>query len=127
MSIVSKRMSVRKDFGTQGESQVAQMLEKKGFKIIGRNYKKVYGEIDLIAQKDNEIVFVEVKTRSNSYIEPENLISHAQQRKIIATAKAYVAEYNLIEYVWRFDAALLIGIPPYQTLTYIPNAFIEEE
>jgi putative endonuclease len=120
-------MSLRKDFGTQGESLVASMLEKKGYKIIARNYKKMYGEIDLIAQKDSEVVFVEVKTRSNSYIEPENLISPAQQRKIIATAKAYVAEYDLIEYVWRFDAALLIGIPPHQKLTYIPNAFIEEE
>jgi putative endonuclease len=120
-------MSVRKNFGTHGETYVAQTLEKQGYTIIGRNYKKLRGEIDLIAQKDNEIVFVEVKTRSYSYIEPENLISPAQQRKIIATAKAYVAEYDLIEYVWRFDAALLIGIPPHQTLTYIPNAFTEEE
>lgn len=120
-------MSLKKSFGTQGETLVAHTLEKEGYTIIGRNYKKRFGEIDLIAQKDNEVVFVEVKTRSNTYIEPENLISPAQQRKIIATAKAYVAEYDLIEYVWRFDAALLIGIPPYQTLTYIPNAFMEEE
>ncbi len=120
-------MTVKKIFGTEGENLVACNLEKEGYVIRGRNYRKPYGEIDLIAEKDNEIVFVEVKTRSGTYIEPENLISHAQQRKIIATAMAYVAEYDLIDYVWRFDAALLIGIPPYQTLTYIPNAFTQEE
>jgi putative endonuclease len=120
-------MTIRKTFGTQGEIYVAQTLEQQGYTIIARNYKKQFGEIDLIAQKNTEIIFVEVKTRSNTYIEPENLISPAQQRKIIATAKAYVAEYDLTEYTWRFDAALLIGIPPHQMLTYIPNAFIEEE
>lgn len=120
-------MSLKKSVGTQGEAHVAHTLEQHGYTIIGRNYKKRFGEIDLIAQKDTEIVFVEVKTRSNTYIEPENLISPAQQRKIIATAKAYVAEYDLTEYTWRFDAALLIGMPPHQMLTYIPNAFIDEE
>jgi len=120
-------MSTRKAFGSHGEAHIAQFLEKHGYAIIARNYKKPYGEIDLIAQKDQEIVFVEVKTRRSEFIEPENLISPAQQRKIIATAKAYIAEYDLIEYVWRFDAALLIGNPPNQTLTYIPNAFTQEE
>jgi len=120
-------MTLRKQFGSQGETLVARTLEKEGYAIIGRNYKKTFGEIDLIAQKDDTVIFVEVKTRSTSFIEPEYLISPAQQRKIIATAKAYVAEYDLIEYVWRFDAALLIGDPPHQILTYIPNAFTHEE
>ena len=120
-------MSVRKNFGTYGEELVAQDLQKQGYAIVARNYKKRFGEIDLIAQKNDELLFVEVKTRKNDYIEPENLISPAQQRKIIATAMAYVAEYDLVEYIWRFDAALLIGTPPYQTLTYIPNAFTQEE
>jgi putative endonuclease len=120
-------MSIRKIFGNNGESHTAQYLEKQGYTIVARNYKKQFGEIDLIAKKDQELVFVEVKTRSSCYIEPEYLISPAQQRKIIATAKAYIAEYDLMEYVWRFDAALLIGNPPHQKLTYIPNAFTQEE
>jgi putative endonuclease len=120
-------MSLKKVFGSQGEASVAAYLEKIGYVIIGRNYKKMHGEIDLIARKDSEIAFVEVKTRSNTYIEPENLISPAQRKKIIATAKVYAAEHDLVDYVWRFDAALLIGTPPYQKLTYIPNAFTEEE
>lgn len=120
-------MSIKKTFGANGEAHTAHYLEKQGYTIIARNYKKMFGEIDLIALKDDELVFVEVKTRSSSYIEPESLISPAQQRKIIATAKAYIAEYNLMEYVWRFDAALLIGTPPHQKLTYIPNAFTQEE
>jgi putative endonuclease len=120
-------MNIRKIFGSNGEAHIAQFLEKQGYAIIARNYRKPYGELDLVAKKDQELVFVEVKTRSSSYIEPEYLISRAQQRKIIATAKAYIAEYDLMEYVWRFDAALLIGNPPHQKLTYIPNAFTQEE
>jgi len=119
-------MNVKKTVGNQGETFVAETLIKQGYVIIERNYKKRYGEIDLIAQKDDEILFVEVKTRSGLYIDPENLISLAQQKKIIATAKTYAAEHNLCEHILRFDAALLIGIPPYQKLTYIPNAFTEE-
>jgi putative endonuclease len=120
-------MSLKKTLGNQGEAYVAQRLEKAGYTIIDRNYKKPYGEIDLIARKDNEIAFVEVKTRSSSYADAGNLVTPAQRKKIISTAKAYAAEHDLMDYVLRFDAALLIGIPPYQQLTYIPNAFTEEE
>jgi putative endonuclease len=120
-------MSTRKIFGSNGEAHIAQFLEMQGYTILARNYKKMHGEIDLIAKKDQELVFVEVKTRSSSYIEPEYLISPAQQRKIISTALTYIAEHDLVEYVWRFDAALLIGSPPHQKLTYIPNAFTQEE
>lgn len=120
-------MNIRKIFGASGEAHIAQFLEKQGYSIVARNYKKPYGEIDLIAQKGDELVFVEVKTRSSSYVEPEYLITPAQRRNIITTALAYIAEHDLTEYVWRFDAALLIGNPPQQTLTYIENAFTQEE
>lgn len=120
-------MNTKKILGANGEAHVAQFLQKQGYAIIARNYKKTYGEVDLIAQKDHELVFVEVKTRSSSYVEPEYLISPAQQRKIVTTALAYIAEHDLTEYVWRFDAALLIGNPPHQILTYIENAFTKEE
>ena len=120
-------MSIRKTFGNNGEAHTAQYLENQGYTIRARNYKKLHGEIDLIAEKNQELVFVEVKTRSSSYVDPEFLISPAQQRKIVSTALAYIAEHDLTEYVWRFDAALLIGNPPHQKLTYISNAFTQEE
>ena len=120
-------MNTKKIFGANGEAHIAQLLQQQGYAIITRNYKKPYGEIDLIAQKDDELVFVEVKTRSSSYVEPEYLISPAQKRKIVTTALAYIAEHDLTQYVWRFDAALLIGAPPHQQLTYIENAFTQEE
>lgn len=120
-------MGSRKIFGAHGEDLVARTLEQQGYIIIGRNYKKRYGEIDLVATKDDEIVFVEVKTRASCFVEPESLISPAQQKKITITAKTYIAEHNLEDYTCRFDAALLIGISPNQELTYIPNAFTDEE
>lgn len=120
-------MNAKKQFGASGEAHIAQFLERQGYTIVARNYRKLRGEIDLIAKKDDALAFVEVKTRSTSCIEPEYLISPAQQRKIIATALAYIVEHDLTECVWRFDAALLIGNPPHQTLTYIQNAFTQEE
>jgi putative endonuclease len=120
-------MNTKKEFGAWGEAQTAQFLERHGYTIIARNYKKLRGEIDLIAKKGDTLAFIEVKTRSSSCIEPEHLISPAQQRKVIATALAYIVEHDLTECVWRFDAALLIGNPPHQTLTYIKNAFTQEE
>lgn len=119
-------MTYKKQFGNNGEQLVATHLEKKGYAIVARNYKKRFGEIDLIAQKDDTVLFIEVKTRRASYIEPGQLISPTQQRKIITTARAYISEYNLTEHILRFDAALLIGEPPHQKLTYIPNAFMQE-
>lgn len=54
-----------KVLGIEGENAAAKFLEKKGYRIISRNYKTHIGEIDIIAQDGNTIVFVEVKTRGN--------------------------------------------------------------
>ena len=120
-------MIQKKQFGNDGEQYVAIKLEQQGYTIIARNYTKRFGEVDLIAQKDDTVIFVEVKTRRSAYIEPGQLISPTQQKKIIATAQAYIAEHDLTEHVLRFDAALLIGEPPHNEAIVISGVLVAKE
>jgi putative endonuclease len=90
----------RKEVGRVGESVAAQFLERKGFRIIERNYRKPWGEIDLIAEKGSIVRFVEVKTlsretmpdvsREMSDYRPEEQVHPAKLRKIARTAELYM-------------------------------------
>jgi putative endonuclease len=110
-------------FGTYGENLVVDYLKKNGFTVLERNYKKFYGEIDIIAQRDDTIVFVEVKMRQKAYFELSTLIIPSKQRKIIKTAESYVASKHLYEHILRFDVALVEGYGDQAKINYIPHAF----
>ena len=93
-SLMSKRGT-----GDLGESIVCQFLERRGFKIISRNYLKPWGEIDIVAEKGAVIHFVEVKTlsRENSTgvsremsHQPEDLVDERKLRKVARTAEIYM-------------------------------------
>ena len=86
--------------GAVGENIACKFLERKGYKILEKNYRKPWGEIDIIAIKDNEIRFIEVKAVSgdlenlsreiNTY-RPEEQIHPAKLKKIVRTAQLYMA------------------------------------
>ena len=115
-------MDNRKQLGIEGENYIAQTLEKDGFTIQHRNYRKRYGEIDIIACKDDLLVFVEVKCRKRAYFEATQLVPWGKQKKIIMVAKEYIARYDHADKVCRFDVALIEG----GQLTYLENAFTED-
>ncbi|HBB76105.1 MAG: hypothetical protein A2186_03790 [Candidatus Levybacteria bacterium RIFOXYA1_FULL_41_10] len=74
----------------KGENIACEFLKKKGYKIIERNFRKGYGEIDIIAIKDKTLVFVEVKTRtSNAYGTPFEAISYFKLKSLVKTAQFY--------------------------------------
>lgn len=73
-----------------GESASCRYLEKKGYKILERNFRKGYGEIDIIAVQKNTLVFIEVKTRSSEkFGTPFEAISSWKLRKLLAGARYY--------------------------------------
>lgn len=111
--------------GKKGEDLVARKLTREGFKILAQNYRKPFGEIDLIAIKNDLIIFVEVKMRQACYFDLAEVIIPSKQKKIIAVAKAYFAEYNYGHKTGRFDVALVEGTGENTTITYIPNAFMD--
>lgn len=89
--------------GETGEMYAAEFLKKKKYQIIEKNYRKRYGEIDIIAENKNYIVFVEVKTRhTDSMTSAADAVNRQKQLKIIKTASLYLAE-NETEKFCRFD------------------------
>ncbi len=76
--------------GKRGEEIAKKYLEKKGYKIIERNYKTKYAEIDLVARQKNELVLVEVRTKiGNDFGAPEDTINDKKRRKLRGNALAY--------------------------------------
>jgi putative endonuclease len=118
-------MHFRSQLGKQAEKKVGDYLQRQGFKILEYNYRKKHGEIDLIANKANLLVFVEVKMRQHAHFDLSDVITRNKQRKIIFVAKEYIAKRGWQEQSYRFDVALLLGTQETFDLTYIPNAFTE--
>jgi putative endonuclease len=114
----------KRTFGNKAEVFVVQHLKNQGYTIVERNYQKLYGEIDIIAQKDDIYAFVEVKLRRLSPVPIQASIPWPKQRKIILVARQYIAQNRLVNFVCRFDAALVqIDDNDQMNLQYIENAF----
>lgn len=93
-----------KQKGDLGENIACKYLLGKGAQILESNYKIKTGEIDIIIKLENEIVFVEVKSRSNiKYGYPSEAISYKKIKKIISTAKYYILKNDLYNVPIRFD------------------------
>jgi len=116
-------MSDSKKLGKQGEDLASSFLAKKGYKIVARNQKMGANEIDIIAENENVIVFVEVKTRSDNYLEhPCTAVSASKQKAIIKTADRYI-RINDIDKESRFDIITIIKNNDNFEITHIENAF----
>lgn len=90
--------------GDYGEKLAARELIKKGYAIREKNYHTRIGEIDIIAEKDNTVVFVEVKLRKDTkYGLPCEAVDLRKQKKIIETAKDYIQKNDLYNKNFRFD------------------------
>lgn len=118
----------KKTIGDKGESFAAWLYEKSGYSVIERNYHSRYGEIDLIAESETELCFVEVKTRNLSTMgTPAEAVDYRKQRKITLTAMKYLSEsecfrqprFDVLE-VWQEDGKIV-------KYNLIENAFYAED
>ena len=96
-----------------GENKACEYLKKLGFKIIERNFRKGYGEIDIVAidiiEKEKVLVFVEVKTRtSNSYGSPLEAITYWKLKSLIKTAQYYKMTHRNLPDALRIDAVSVL-------------------
>lgn len=79
------------EIGRFGEDVAAHAIQKAGYNIIGRNYRSRYGEIDIIANNKEFLVFVEVKTRSVGALSlPREAVDARKRNKILKTAMCYL-------------------------------------
>ena len=94
----------RKKIGAIGEKLARNFLKKKGYRIRETNYRSPKGEIDIIAEKKDCLVFVEVRTKtSSSFGSPEESITTAKKEKLIALALAYLNSQKIMPPSWRID------------------------
>ena len=96
-------MTDKMESGSIGENLAAEFLSGKGFRVVARNFRWRRAEIDLIVQRDDWLIFVEVKTRSsNSHGEPETFVNDQQRRLIYDAAEEYIFKTDWRGHV-RFD------------------------
>ncbi len=110
--------------GKKGEDLACEFLKKQGFRIIDRNFHSRYGEIDIIAENEQYIIFVEVKLRksTNSLVLAQESVDLSKQKKILKTACEYLQK-NISEKQPRFDVIAINS----NNINHIENAFNLED
>lgn len=118
-------MSTQKNLGKLGEDCAAKFLEAEGYTIVARNFRIRSAEIDIIAQLDNVIVFVEVKARSNiSHGLPVEAVNLRKQKKIIEAAGVFLQDEKYCDCACRFDVVeVYLRGEQVEQINHIENAF----
>lgn len=107
-----------------GEEQAVAFLQRKGYRILAKNFRNRFGEIDIIAQDRDEIVFIEVKTRKNdNFGTPAEAVNEQKLRKITMVAADFMREQGLENIQPRFE---VVSIVTNKTLELISNIHIDK-
>ena len=116
--------------GKHGEDIAADYLTKKGLNVISRNFHTRYGEIDIIANDSQYIIFAEVKTRNEFAVAtPSEWVDKRKQKKLMMTAAIYL-QNNPTDLQPRFDVVEVVlakGSQELVSINHIENAFIQED
>lgn len=116
-------MASHNTLGKAGEDAAVVYLEKNGYEIRDRNWRKNHLELDIVATKNGELIIVEVKTRSNTdYKEPQEAVNWQKIRHITVAADAYVKHFNLDAPI-RFDIITAVGDKDNLQIEHIEDAF----
>ena len=114
--------------GQEGERQAMLYLTQKGYTLLDCNWRYEHLEIDIVAEWHGEIVFVEVKTRTNENYAPiSDAVTLQKKRNIIEAAHRYLAFHRLQDHPYSYDIITLIGNEKPFTIHHIPHAYNEEE
>jgi len=116
-------MAESHNLGQKGEDLAADHLKKAGYKILFRNWKWGNKEIDIIAENQEFIIFVEVKTRSEDFLmAPVTAITREKRRTLIYAANGYLQRYG-IDKESRFDIITVIQTADSYKIDHIEGAF----
>ncbi|WP_026463456.1 YraN family protein [Adhaeribacter aquaticus] len=110
--------------GAKGEELATSYLQQKGYLILKRNFRYKRAEIDIIAQKNNILVFAEVKTRTSSqYGYPEDFVNQKKINLFLLAAEEYITEINWLHDI-RFDIiAITYSSANNSNILHIEDAF----
>ena len=110
----------RQTLGKSGEDLAAAELERRGYAILARRYRTRHGEIDIVADDDGTLVFIEVKVRATRECgSAAEAVTRDKQRRLGSMAADYLARHDLSEVACRFDVVAIDG----EVLTVIYDAF----
>jgi putative endonuclease len=116
-------MSEHSDLGKLGEELATLFLQKNGYNIHERNWRFKKGELDIIAEKNDRIVFVEVKTRKSTHLaEPRNTITIKKQKQLINTADIYL-KFKKVNKESQFDVITVIVSSSEHEIEHLQDAF----
>lgn len=116
----------RHDLGKRGEDLAAKYLQRLGYRIIARRERVLRGDLDIIALDDRTVVFVEVRTRSDTlHGHPAETIDGRKQRRIATLANAYIRRHRLEDCRVRIDVVTvtLTGPDGQPEVEHFQNAF----
>lgn len=117
-------MATHNELGKEAENLAAEYLVKKGYKILVRNFRFKKNEIDIIAEKADQIIIVEVKARSTDFfILPQEAVTKSKIKSIVSAANHFMEEFNKDQEV-RFD--IISVLPDKQgnlAIEHIEDAF----
>lgn len=106
--------------GAAGEETVAKYLAKHKYKILQRNFRCRFGEIDIVAENDGFVVFIEVKSRQNcKFGMPREAVTFDKRRHIVATAQYWLVRNKVVGKPVRFDVAEVLP----DGITLLKDAF----
>ena len=115
-------MAAHNALGKAGEDAAMAYLERNGYTIRHRNWRKNRLELDIVAVKDEQLIVVEVKTRSNTdYVEPQDAVNWQKVRHIVVAA-AYIKHFSIDAPV-RFDIITAVGEAGAFEIEHIKDAF----
>jgi len=98
----------RQEVGKLGEKAARKFLKKRGYRIREVGFRCPRGEIDIIAQQKDCLVFVEVRTKSNlDFGTPEESITQAKKKKLVALALTYTSTHQNLPSLWRIDVVAI--------------------
>lgn len=116
------------ELGREGEVLAARLLTGKGYRILARNYRTAGGEVDLVCQDGDTLVFVEVKTRSaGSLGRPDQAVTRVKRGRLVRAAAAFLSEHDGWERPCRFDVVAVVDRDGSRTATHLPHAFSVED
>ncbi len=120
------RKNGRQQVGRWGEDVALRTLAQKGLRLVGRNVRTPYGEIDLILQDEDEMVFVEVKARTTgNFGLPETAVDGRKQGRMVRSAQYWLQSHPEWTGGWRVDVVAVRGKPEVEAsaeVTWYPNA-----
>ncbi|MDE5871659.1 MAG: YraN family protein [Muribaculaceae bacterium] len=113
------------EWGKQAENIVCEYLISKGYTVRERNWRPSTSrsEIDIIAQKDDTLIFVEVKARTDRDLDPTEALTHEKIKNVVRGANSYLLAQDQT-YYYRFDVAAVNGNADNYSLDYLEDAFL---